>query len=321
MRMALWVMALFLDSSADAADTGAWEAIRRVDARMASIAFKFAMGNAALCRELQPIPGFQLHAIDQYGADGRAAVRAAFGFSRPVQVEVVVPNSPAAAAGVLPDDALITIGDDAVQPSASEAATSATRDAALMLLAKQAATAPLRLTLERAGRLRSVTIAPSPGCASGFEVLLGSSHAARSDGKSVQVGAGFFSRLDDSQVAVVVAHEFGHTILRHRVRLEAAGVRWGLRAQFGRNARLIRHTEEEADRLSVHLLHNAGYDPHAAVRFWEGEGRRVAGGPFRGSTHPSVKTRIKIVAAEIAMLPSTGLSLPPLLAKRDEPLR
>ncbi|HEU0044509.1 M48 family metallopeptidase [Sphingomonas sp.] len=321
MKIGFGVAALLLISPAAAADTGPWEAVRAVDARMASIAYRLATGNAALCRELQPVPGLQLHAIDQYGAASRAAVRTAFGFTQPVQVEAVVPDSPAAAAGVMADDAVVMIGDDAVPAPAGEAATSMTRDAALALLAEQEVTAPLRLTLERAGQLRTATIAPSPGCASGFEVLLGSGMTARSDGRTVQVGARYFERLDDQQVAAVVAHELAHTILRHRVRLEAAGVRWGVLAQFGRNARLFRHTEEEADRLSVHLLHNADYDPHAAVRFWAGEGGRIAGGLFRGPTHPPTKTRINMIAAEIAVLPPAGPSLPPLLAGRDEPLR
>ena len=101
----------------------------------------------------------------------------------------------------------------------------------------------------------------------------------------------FFERFDDEAIAAVVAHELAHTVLRHRIRLEAAGVKWGLLAQFGRNARLFRRTEEEADRLSVHLLRNAGYDPRVAVRFWREHGGEIDGGLFRGATHPSAETR------------------------------
>ena len=51
------------------------------------------------------------------------------------------------------------------------------------------------------------------------------------------------------------------TSSRHRVRLDAARVSRGFLGNFGRNARLIRETEVEADRLSVYLLERAGYDP------------------------------------------------------------
>ena len=61
----------------------------------------------------------------------------------------------------------------------------------------------------------------------------------------------------------------------------------GFLGNFGRNARRIRETEVEADRLSVYLLDRAGYDPDAAVRFWSRFGRR--GLNFLGSpTHPQL---------------------------------
>jgi hypothetical protein len=46
-------------------------------------------------------------------------------------------------------------------------------------------------------------------------------------------------------------------MLRHRTRLDSGGVAYFL-GNFGRNARLIRETESEADRLSVYLLDRAG---------------------------------------------------------------
>ena len=74
---------------------------------------------------------------------------------------------------------------------------------------------------------------------------------------------------------------------RHRVRLDAgAACARGFLGNFGRNARRIRETEVEADRLSVYLMERAGYDPEAAVRFWSRFGRR--GLNFLGSpTHPN----------------------------------
>ena len=195
------------------------------------------------------------------------------------------------------DDGLVAINDvPVVQPAPRATETSATRDAAQALLAAQPATAPLRLTLMRGGERLSVTIPASPGCRSAFEVLLGPGMKASSDGRIVQVSVRFFERFDDEAIAAVVAHELSHTVLRHRARLEAAGVQWGLASEFGRNARLFRQTEEDADRLSVHLLRNAGYDPAAAVRFWRGEGASIDGGIFRGSTHPSAKARAEALA-------------------------
>ena len=306
-----------------AADPGYWTALKAVDARMAAVAHRLATANAPLCRDLAPTPGLQLHAIDQYDRDTQADARATFGFAQPVQVEVVAPGSAAERAGVLPDDGLVAIdGVAAPSPAAGAANTSVTRDAAQALIAAEPTAVPLRLTLDRAGVRREVTLPASPGCASAFEVLLGPGLKASSDGRVVQVSVRFFERFDDQAIAAIVAHELSHTILRHRARLEAAGVKWGLAGEFGRNARLFRRTEEDADRLSVHLLHNASYDPQAAVRFWRNEGGGIDGGFFRSRTHPSAGARADALAAEVATLPPPGVpdTSPAVLATRDEPL-
>ncbi len=316
--------ALLAAAPAGAQDAAYWTAMRTVDARMATIAYRLTTANAALCRDLQPATGVQLHAIDQYDTASQPAARVAFGFARPVQVEVVAPDSPAARAGLTPDDALVAIDGHPVPPPASDkAGTSRTRDAAQAMIAAAPADQPLVLTVEHGGARRTVTVPASPGCRSQFEVLLGPGLKASSDGRVVQVGVRFFELFDDQAIAAIVAHELSHTILRHRARLEAAGVKWGLAAQFGRNARLFRRTEEDADRLSVHLLRNAGYDPQAAVRFWREQGGKIDGGLFRSPTHPSSQARADAIAAEVATLPPVGQpdAAPAVLATRDQPLR
>ena len=299
-----------------------WRALREVDGRMAAIAWRLQTGNAALCRDLQPAPGFQIHAVDQYG-DAAPAARATFGFTTPVQVEAVAAGSPAARAGVAPDDGLAAInGVPLAAPTAATRGTTVTRDAASALLAAQPADKPLVLTLARDGKARTVTLAASPGCRSAFEVLLGPGMKAQSDGRIVQVGVRFFELLPDDKIAAIVAHELSHTILNHRARLEKAGAHWGILSELGRNGRLFRRTEDDADRLSVHLLRNAGYDPEAAVRFWRENGGAVDGGLFRGPSHGSAKARAAALAAEIKALPpaNTPDTAPAVLATRDEPL-
>lgn len=315
---------LLLLLAAGAVDPGYWQALRAVDGRMATIGWRLQTGNVALCRALQPAPGLHLHAIDQYAGDAEADARAAFGFATPVQVEAIVAGSPAGAAGVAADDGLVAVnGEPVMAPTPATAGTSATRDAANALIARQPADRPLMLTLRRDGVSRTVTIPARPGCASAFEVLLGPGLKASSDGRIVQVGVRFFETLPDDKIAAVVAHELSHTILQHRRRLEAAGAQWGIWSEFGRSGKLFRQTEDDADRLSVHLLRNAGYDPQAAVRFWREDGGKVDGGLFRGASHGSAKARATAIAAEIATLPPAGVAdgSPAVLATRDEALR
>lgn len=288
-----------------------------VDRRLAGIAWRLTTANAALCRDQQPATGAVLHAADQYPPELRAA------FPAPVAVEVVVPDTPAARAGVSDADGLIAVaGQDVPAPAIGDAMTSATRDAAEAMIAARSPTAPLPLTLRRDGVVRQVTVSPVAGCRVQIEVLTGNKLGASSDGRVIQVGGALFTRFGDDQIAVVVAHELAHAILRHRIRLEAAGVKWGLLAEFGRNARLFRQTETEADLLGAYLLYNAGWDPQLAVDFWRDYGSGIDGGMFHSRTHPSSGARAKAIAAELATMPAGAPRpyAPPMLAKRDAPL-
>jgi hypothetical protein len=229
----------------------------------------------------------------------------------------VVPGSAAARAGVQANDTIEAVDGKpfVVNPAGASQANTATRDAAQRLIAAEPADRPLRLTLLRHGQKREVTFAAQPGCRSRFEMLMGPGLTASADGDIVQIGSRFFERFDDRMIAVVVAHEFSHNILHHRDRLDAAGVKRGLLSEFGRNGRLFRQTETEADLLGVILMRNAGYDPQDAVRFWREHGGEVDGGIFRSRTHPSSSARADAVAAEIAAIPAGAPTpyRPPLL--------
>jgi hypothetical protein len=301
---------------------GYFEALRAVDQRLATIGYRLATGNAALCRDLQPVPGLVLHAVDQYDADARGTVTRVFGFAAPVAVEAVVDGAPAARAGLAQNDAVVAIGGRSLPAPTTGSPTSVTRDAAAAILADQPAAQPVTWTILRGGARREIAVPASSGCRAAFEVLLGRAMAASSDGRIVQIGVRFFERYRDDEVAAVVAHELAHSVLRHRIRLEAAGVSWGVLAEFGKNRRLFRQTEEDADRLSVHLLRNAGYDPASAPAFWRDHGGDVDSGLFRGRTHPSSKARAAAMTAEIATIPADAPRpyLPPVLATRDQPL-
>lgn len=292
-------------------DTALFGAMRDADLRLGSIAWRLATANAAICRERAPTPGILIHAIDQYDPAVRKDLPAIFGFEGPVAVEAVVPGSAAARAGIVANDTIEAIDGKPLvtNPAGVAQANTATRDAAQRQLMAEPADRPLHLTILRQGQKREVTVAAQPGCRSRFEMLIGPGLTASADGDIVQIGSRFFERFDDRMIAVVVAHEFSHNILHHRDRLDAAGVKRGMLSEFGRNGRLFRQTETEADLLGVHLMRNACYDPQDAVRFWREHGGEVDGGIFRSRTHPSSSARADAVAAEIAAIP-VGAPIP-----------
>lgn len=297
---------------------GFHESLRAADGRLAAIGHRLAVANAALCDRLQPATGVVVHASAQYGAGGRDAARRAFGFTTPVAIEAVVPEAPADRAGVRPDDGLVTINGAHVDGGGEGTAD---RDRALDLLEGGGPSDPVTLTLRRGHVARTVTMTPTPACRARFELLLGRGAFAGSDGRVVHLGERFFERYADEEIAVIAAHELAHIILRHPERLTAAKVDRGLLREVGRNGRIHRRTEREADELGVHLLANAGYDPLSAARFWRERGGEIDSGVFRARTHPSSKSRadaIEAVARSIAG--QAKPTRPALLATRDAPL-
>ncbi len=297
-----------------------FEALRNEDRRLAAIGYRLFTANAALCRAVQPELGWALQAIDQYDAAARPAARAAFGFESDVAVEAVVPRGPAERAGVAANDSLVSAAGAAIVASDKQGV--ATRNSTEARLAALPATAPVVLVLRQDGRERRVTVMPVPGCRSGIELVPSNGWLADSDGARIRVGSRWLERFSDEEVAVIVAHELSHTILGHRERLDAARVSRGLLAEVGRNGRLFRQTEDEADQLSVSLLYNAGYDPVSAERFWHDKVPTIDGGMFHARTHRSSLARAERVAAERATIPAGAPRpyRPPVLATRNQPL-
>ncbi len=289
------------------------------DRRLALVAERMLTANAPLCRDQMPITGLILHSRDQYGND---VAEGAFA-GAPLAISAVLPGSPAAAAGVRVNDSIMAIGDartgdlvpDEGQPL---------RDAGFARLAEEGG-APVRLTIQRDGGEFAVRFDAPAGCRALVEVLADDGNKALSDGRVIQVSYGLAARASDAELAVIFAHEMGHLVLEHRRRLEAEGVRKGLLGEFGKNQRLNREVEVEADRVSVHLLVNAGYDPHLAPAFWRSPlGRSVAGGLLRMSaTYPLAGARAGLLEREIEdyLGDPAGFSWPGhLLSRRQDRL-
>ena len=97
---------------------------------------------------------------------------------------------------------------------------------------------------------------------------------------------------EEELLAAGLAHELAHNVLGHRARLEKSGRAWSK----------VKRTEREADRLSVWLLANAGYEPEASLRFFARWGPMTDLGPLSSPDHDRWKTRVKRITAEIATM-------------------
>lgn len=324
-RFSISLLALLLTAAAPKPTTrDLLELLRTNDLRLASVGERLAIANLAMCRDQRAWAGLVVHTLDQYQAGVRADAVSVFAFPAPVTVEAVLPDGAAAAAGIAANDGIVAIGAQPlpqVPPKTGAGATTKVRDAAESAIAMLAPNSPVAVKVTRGGAERSVVLTPRAGCRARFEVH--ELNEAAADGSIVQVGAAYMDSFDAKALPVIVAHELAHIILRHRARMEAAGVSYGVFAELGRSGRLHRQAEAEADQLSVYLLYNAGYDPRDAAAFWRGPGRVLDGGLFRNRAYPSWRARAAALDAEAAKIPAGGATpfVPPIIALADQPMR
>ena len=319
---ALTLLAAPLASAAPRHSSSPYAALAATEARVAAIGFRLTTANAAWCAVQQPQFGWIWGDPRLYDGDRRADALAAYGAADASHafVAAVAPASPAASAGLRVGDPVVAI-DAAPVPYGEGDHPFARITAIEGLLAARPVDAPIDLHV---GGGRVVRVTPVPSCASDFRVEAKDKPGAVADGRLVLVNQGLADfAADDTELAAAIAHELAHNILRHRARLDAAGVDRGLGKQFGRNARLFRQTEVEADRLSVWLLAGAGYDPGAAARFWSKFGQRKGRPLFQAGTHPSWRERVEALEAEaeaIAAARAAGQPLRPPLVDAPPPL-
>ncbi len=294
-----------------------FEALRQQDLRLARISEQIMQANAGLCTETMPLTGIILHSADQYSngdpewfANGHVAISA------------LVAGSPAELAGLQANDGAVAI-DGKWLREMHQAEDAPLRDSVFDRLAGIDASDGLVLTYRRGEIDRTLRLKARPGCRALVEILADTGSTALSDGRVVQISYGMATELDDEELALVFAHELAPSVLHHRRRREEAGVSKGLFSEFGRNRRLNRQVEIEADMLSVHLLANAGYDPHIAPQFWRSDAADNAGGGLlRSRIYPSRASRAEMMEEEIGhyLKPGDDQSWPAhLLDRRERP--
>ena len=308
--IATMLSAVSVDAAPDAAEISAYRALIAQDLRLATTGYRLAFANRAFCAKKERNPGWVIHDVAQY-SDMELAF-AAFAFEEPVAVAAVVPSGPAALAGVNPGDGLAAIGEESLDlPDEAKEQPTYKRVMVVKALASRslAASGQLPLTLLRNQQSIAITLEPPLVCASDFQVDTNNKLDAGANGSIVRVTSAMMGYVaDDGELAAVVAHELAHNLLSHRQRL--SGVK-------RRKMQAVLATEIEADRLSVWLMANAGYDPTASLRFWERYGKQHGLGIFTEGTHLRWKKRVAIMQAEIDVILRTekteGLLPPPLL--------
>lgn len=173
-------------------------------------------------------------------------------------------------------------------------------------------------TVQRVGR-NIASVANRPNYKWEFKVFKSyEANAFCLPGGKIAVYTGLFRFLDnEAELAAIMGHEVGHVIARHvgeRMSQEKiadygstivsfvvdgfggtiASSAFGLGAQYGAILPYERKHEYEADHIGIILMAKAGYNPHAAITFWEkfSEVTQSNGLQELFSTHPMSSKRI-----------------------------
>jgi len=281
------------------------ERLRQDDLQVSSLAYRLVVANSDRCARQMPATGLILHSIDQYHGPWRLPAVQLFGTIGATSVEGIVPQSPAELAGVEAGDELIAVnGQQFGLANSIAAASTSRRDQAEETLMLQPERDPIRLTVVRAGVAREIILRPLPACRSRFEVVAGSARFARTDGQIIQLGQELIRTLSEEDIAFVISHELAHSILDHRTQLAALEKRGRSRATVQMRNELAREFEDQADRLSVRLLAQAGFDPRAAPRFMRKHGKDYNKASTGRGIHRPARERAELMDAEIARFKS-----------------
>jgi hypothetical protein len=237
---------------------------REEDARVAQIAFRLATFGRLQCPGQVPNPGLVLQHLSQFQAADRAGVVSALPLDRGPGVIAIVPDGPAAAAGLQPEDILLSVdGKDIPRESGLsepfDAALARTRaDAVSDLLAVPHA---VSLGILREGKIVTLLLSPVSGCPSRVHLARSGQRNAYADGKHVFLTTAIVAMCrSDDELAFIIAHEMAHNILGHATLLRSDAVSKGIGRTLGKSGTIVRGTETQADVLATQLMLDAGFD-------------------------------------------------------------
>jgi Zn-dependent protease with chaperone function len=285
-------------------------------ARLQRIYTPLRLANADLCgSNVSPVTG--IIGIDQQSLSPelRPVAQRLYGVTDGISVIDIVPNSPAAEAGLQPRDVITGAArGEGVMPSGWSWSALTIPD--LVKVIETSVGQRITLLVRRTGTIFPVVMSPRLGCNYPIELMPSDDFNAFSDGRRIVVFTGLFNHVpDDREIAVIVSHELGHNILKHREKKEgnaaiggtvgllfdigllAAGINTqGAISQAAMEAGAKAYSQEfesEADYLGVYMLARAGFEIGVAPDLYRRMGAQHPSSQSKNyfSTHPSTPER------------------------------
>jgi hypothetical protein len=295
----------------DAADAAsAASSLREEDRRVGEVSYRLALSGRPNCSDAYPLTGLMFHHLAEYEAEDRAAMTRQYRLDKGPGILAVMADSPAAKAGLVAGDVILSVNgkpftsplEIAAEPNRKKWRKSV--EASEKLIEDELRSGPAELLVLRDGREFRFRLTSIAGCPARVRLARSKQVNAFATHDRVIMTTALLEFLhNDDELAVVLAHEMSHVILRHPDRLDDQGVpRKGLFRGLGKNAARVWKTEEEADRLAVRLVASAGYDVGAMIPFWRRFYAKYEKLPQIFRTHPSLSARERITREAIQSL-------------------
>lgn len=294
--------------------TQAQSTLRQRDARVAAVTYRLAAAGRSFCRDPYPLTGMLFHHLAEYLPADRPLMIERYRLDRGPGILTVLAGTPAAEAGLVAGDVLLSVNGHQFPTGASIANEPKRKnwreraEAAEDHLESELRKGPVELGLLRQGRELRLSLGSRAGCTARVRLAhspVGKDNRARdkdvnafsTDRRVVITTAMLDFVQSDDELALIVGHEMAHTILKH----PPMHTHDKLLASLGIRAGTFWKREEAADRLAIRLIAAAGYDLEAVIPFW----RRFLGAYdtlqiFR--YHPSLGARERIAREEIAAI-------------------
>lgn len=295
------------------------------------VAFPILGANAGYCGSSNiPSIGMTAWNIDTVPPAYRNAAQSVYNLGSRLAVQSIASKSPAKRAGILSGDVIVAINGQEI-PAGRNALETAAR------LMKSAGARDTSILVERDGKLIEKNVSPVIICA--FPALLDDSSDvnAYADGQKIVVSKGILRFTEnDNELALVIAHELGHSAMRHVDKLKqnamtgsigglvldsifaAGGVGTGgqfaqIGGQIGAQQNSVAF-EQEADYVGMYFMERAGYDASGVADFWRRMAAEGQSSITNRTTHPTSPERfiaIERTYDEIAAKKSRGQQLAP----------
>lgn len=246
--------------------------------RLARVTAPLRIANAALCPQTWRDPGFATHKLDHYPPRLQGFAQELLGLSLDgLHIRSVRAGTSAERARLEPGDRILSvngqeISDDPSMDRYNEA-----------VLKNGFSIIRPRMNVRTAqGREFTAKIEPETACLAPTRVVFADTVNGHTDGREILITSALMRNLpDDTNLALVVAHEMGHLIAGHMDRHPSQAL------------------ELEADRMALVLMARAGYDIEGAIAYWEDADHPHEGGHATDSTHPSTKDRYNNFKSEL----------------------